>query len=108
MKNILKLICFALALIMLFALVGCDKNNDFTDTSGDVSSNDSSDISSTVSDDSSSAEPSSDSPSSAPVVSTIDPNHPYYNLIKSDTHQEYSMCLRRKTAPQHFLLRCIT
>lgn len=92
MKNILKLICFALALIMLFALVGCGKNNDFADTSGDVSSDASSDISSAVSDDSSSADPSSDNPSSAPVSSnppvssyleTVDKNHPYYDVIEA-------------------------
>ena len=79
-ENILIAISLLLAIAVFVA--GCDSTSQ-TSSSSSVSNN-ASDISSAISEIESiiSSDVSSAS-SAAPVVSTIDPNHPYYNLIKS-------------------------
>lgn len=95
MHKHLRFICCFMAFILLLTLIGCN-NNDTISTSGDISSTtsnvSSNNISSTFSDLSSddassdissvsSSVSSNNVSSSAPVVPTIDPNHPYYNVI---------------------------
>ena len=87
-----RFICCLMAFILLFALIGCDKN-DTSSTTGDISStvsdissdNTSSDVSVDASIESSSSVISSavSSASVSSTVNTLDKNHPYYDVIKA-------------------------